>query len=113
MLSYCTVRYRLLLVVVIVNIVIIILYLSTYIYIYIYIRFLSRTYFVERSTQLIEEHQLYYFTEVQVSQVIYIYIYIFVYSSCNQAILQLGNVLLLYCKTWRKKLKQNHNQVLL
>ena len=28
------------------------------IYIYIYIRFLSRTYFVERSTQLIEEHQL-------------------------------------------------------
>ena len=29
-----------------------------YIYIYIYIRFLSRMYFVERSTQLIEEHQL-------------------------------------------------------
>ena len=28
------------------------------IYIYIRIRFLSRTYFVERSTQLIEEHQL-------------------------------------------------------
>ena len=80
MLSHCNVRYRLLLVVVIVNIVIIILYLSTYIhiyiyiYIYIYIRFLSRTYFVERSTQLIEEHQLYYFREVQVSQVIYIYL---------------------------------------
>ena len=78
MLSHCNVRYRLLLVVVIVNIVIIILYRSTYIhiyiYIYIYIRFLSRTYFVERSTQLIEEHQLYYFREVQVSQVIYIYL---------------------------------------
>ena len=29
-----------------------------YIYIYIYIRYLSRTYFVERSTQLVEEHQL-------------------------------------------------------
>ena len=29
-----------------------------YVYIYIYIPFLSRTYFVERSTQLIEEHQL-------------------------------------------------------
>ena len=90
MLSYCTVRYRLLLVVVVVNIVIIILYLSTYIYIYIYIyiRFLSRTYFVERSTQLIEEHQLYYFTEVQVSQVIYIYIYIYIYL-CTAAVTKL------------------------
>ena len=39
------------------------LYIYIYIYVYIYIiyiqiRFLSRTYFVERSTQLIEEHQL-------------------------------------------------------
>ena len=34
------------------------LYMYIYIYIYIQIRFLSRTYFVERSTQLIEEHEL-------------------------------------------------------
>ena len=32
--------------------------IHTYIHTYIHIRFLSRTYFVERSTQLIEEHQL-------------------------------------------------------
>ena len=43
---------------------------NIHIYIYKFVFcFLSRTYFVERSTQLIEEHQ-YNFTEVQVSRVI-------------------------------------------